>query len=132
MVNQTFIWRNGEKLNKKFIAWSKNLLLIILFIEKMSNFSVLKSNKADSLIKNENKLDKIVQRKWRFHIHLSCNDNSCIPAHRHNDIYPLRNLQCKCLRFCMDYSSMVSICGKISEKKGIIFYNTIATNWKWE
>ena len=52
---------------------------------------------------NNNKNDVV-------YIHLSCNDNPYIPAHKHNDIYPLRNLQCKFHCFYRDYLSKVSTC----------------------
>ena len=87
----------------------------------MSKFSVLKSNKADSLIKRENSFDKevhvlascgyniITKMKLFIYIHLSCNDNLYNPR-KHSDIYPLRNLQCKFHCFCRDYLSRVSTC----------------------
>lgn len=86
----------------------------------MPNISVLKSNKADSLIKKKHTLDKTVyvlsfcghnisNTNDAIYIHLSCNDNPYIPARKHNDIRPLRNLECKGRRFYTDYSSMVTI-----------------------
>lgn len=89
----------------------------------MSKCLVLKSNKADSLIKKENLFDKevnvlssygynISNKNDVIYIHLSCSDYPYILACKHNDNYPLRNLQCKFHCFYTDFLNRVSTCEK--------------------